>query len=344
MTDLITIEEFLQLKNDIPVVDVRSPGEFEQGHIPGTINIPLFTNDQRAEVGTLFKQKGQKEAVLAGLEIAGRKMRTLAESGIKCAKDNQLLVHCWRGGMRSASMAWLFESCGIHCRVLKGGYKSYRGYIRDFFSIPFNFIVLGGMTGSGKTAILDEFENRSYQVLKLEKIANHKGSAFGNLGEQTQKTNEQFENDVFSALALFDVTKIIFVEDESRGIGRNIIPPELFESMSLSRLVFVEMDKKIRISRLVEDYGKFSNEELNECILKISRKLGGQRAQAAIDFLEKGHTEAAADISLEYYDKTYNFGLSRKKNSEIITIPVVTANAQSNAREIIKVLKNKGII
>jgi tRNA 2-selenouridine synthase len=340
----ITIEDFLIFNKEIPMVDVRSPMEFEQGHIPDAINIPLFDNSERVTIGTLYKNSGQKEAILIGLDIAGKKMRALAELGLKTAKNKELLIHCWRGGMRSASMAWLFETCGIRCRVLNGGYKSYRNHIRKCFSLPENLLVIGGMTGSGKSDILVELENHSFQVLKLERIANHKGSAFGNLGELPQKSNEQFENDVFTALSKFDMKQPIFVEDESRNIGRNIIPLEFFLKMSGSRQILIEMDKELRIKRLVDDYGKFSSQELKECILKISKRLGGQNTQAAIDFLENGKLEEAAEISLRYYDKTYNFGLLRKVKNETIKIHLDNPEAKSNTSQILLTLKNSGLI
>jgi tRNA 2-selenouridine synthase len=344
MSKLININEFFALKDKCPVVDVRSPDEYKQGHIPYSINIPLFENDERAVVGTLYKKRGQTEAVLAGLNIAGAKMRKLAESGLKTAKNDELIVHCWRGGMRSASVAWLFETCRIKCSVIDGGYKSYRRYIHEYFSLPFRLIIIGGMTGSGKTEILEELSDLSFQVLKLEKIAHHKGSAFGNLGEEPQRTNEQFENELFTALQGFDIKKPIFVEDESRSIGRNIIPPEFFACMSESPLIFIDMNQGLRIKRLVDDYGKFPVAELKNSIEKISDKLGGLNARTAISFLDGGNLANSAEISLKYYDKTYMYGLSHKHNSQKISICTETSDAKVNAGSIITVLHNKGII
>jgi tRNA 2-selenouridine synthase len=344
MPNLINISDFFELKEKIPLVDVRSPAEFEQGHIPGAINIPLFDNEERKVIGTLFKKSGQKEAILSGLELAGKKMRNLAESVLKISKNNHLLVHCWRGGMRSASMAWLIETCGIKCSVIEGGYKSYRHYIRGYFSLPFNFIVIGGFTGSGKTEILNVFTDLNYQVLNLEDLAHHKGSAFGQLGEKEQSTNEQFENDVFTRLFGLDIKKPIFVEDESSSIGRNIIPPELFKTMSVSRLIITDMARDFRIRRLVKDYGNFTKQELKDCIERISKRLGGKNTQLAINSLDEGKLELAAGISLEYYDKAYKFGLLQKKNFEIIEVRFEGSDSITNARNILSVLNNKNII
>ena len=344
MSNLININEFLKLNTEIPSVDVRSPAEFEQGHIPGAVNIPLFDNKERAIIGTIYKNSGQKDAVLAGLDLVGKKIRKLAELALKTSKNKQLIVHCWRGGMRSASMAWLFETCGIQCYIVKGGYKLFRQYIRDYFKLPFKLLVIGGMTGSGKSAILEEISTHAYQILKLEEIAHHKGSVFGNLGENPQNTNEQFENELFTILYSHDIEKPIFVEDESRNIGMNTIPIEFFNTMSVSPQIIAVMEKELRISRLVKDYGGYPKQELKVCIEKISKKLGGLNTKSAIAFLEDGNLEQAVDISLYYYDKTYNFGLSRKNSSEIIMIQMESSDPKKNANKIIEILSGKNII
>ena len=171
MSILLEAEEFLQQAKLLPIIDVRSPAEWESGHIPGAINIPIFTNDERAKVGTRYKQSGKEQAIEMGLEFVGPKMLQFVKEAKKIAKDKRVLLHCWRGGMRSKSMAWLFELAGLETIILKGGYKAYRNYIREQFNKPANLIVLGGFTGSGKTDILKEIEKLGQQFLDIESIA-----------------------------------------------------------------------------------------------------------------------------------------------------------------------------
>jgi len=344
MSTILSIEEFFELQKDIPVVDVRSPKEYTEGHIPGSINIPLFDNEERAIVGTLYKQTGRNAAILSGLDIVGAKLKNLAETALKIAPNKRLIIHCWRGGMRSSSMAWLFETCGISCYVLEGGYKTYRRYIHVYFAKPFNLIILGGMTGSGKSAMLAELSKLSFQVLKLEELAHHKGSAFGRLGEAEQNTNEQFENDLFTSLISLDISKNIFVEDESRNIGRNIIPLPFFETMSISPLLVAEMSKDLRILRLVNDYGGFDITYLKDSLLKISKRLGGLNTQTAISALDEGKPEIAASISLLYYDKTYNYGLTNKRNKLKYFLKLDSIDEVINTRVLLDLLKDKELL
>jgi tRNA 2-selenouridine synthase len=331
----IQIQKFLEYSSGIPIIDVRSPAEFEHAHINGAINIPLFDNQERALIGTLYKKKGQSEAILTGFEIAGKKIKPIAEEGLKAAKSGTLLIHCWRGGMRSESMAWIFNKIGITTYTLKGGYKSYRNYIRKYFSKKFKIYVLGGLTGSGKTEILCKLENAGKQVINLEKIAHHKGSVFGFLGNQHQNSNEQFENDLFESLYLLNPLKAIWIEDESRNIGRNIIPTEFFKAMNKSPMIIIEIGKELRTKRLVEEYGKFSNEELISCLNKISRRLGGLNTQLSIKALNEGKPDLTASIVLDYYDKTYRYSLSEKKIKNILVVPSKTADPDKNASLII---------
>ena len=190
----VEVKEFLLSDVNTPKIDVRSPAEYEEGHIAGAINLPLFSDEERARVGTTYTQVGRGEALELGLEIVGPKLTHLAKKAKSLGVDGKLKTHCWRGGMRSEQMAWLFELMDLEVDVLKGGYKAFRQQLIQDFKDLKNLIVLQGATGSGKTMILHELAKQGEQILDLEKQANHKGSAFGALGMGEQPTTAQFQN------------------------------------------------------------------------------------------------------------------------------------------------------
>ena len=322
MPEKLPIEEFLPLTDEWPLVDVRSPAEFAQGHIPGAVNIPLFDNEERAAVGIRYKQGGNENAVMLGLEIVGPKLAAMARQAKKTARNKKIFVHCWRGGMRSASMAWLFETAGLQVTLLEGGYKAYRRYIREQFSEEAKLIVLGGYTGSGKTDILKYLEKQGEQFLDIEGIANHKGSAFGHLGQEPQPTNEQFENNLADAWRKFDFEKIIWVEDESRMLGRCGIPEPLFQNMRNSILLKIIIPGPEREKRLVREYGELAQEDLLQSLEKIKHRLGGLATKEARQALEAGDMKKVAEITLFYYDKSYLHGNESRNPERIIEIEV----------------------
>lgn len=334
MSEKIGVLDFYKLSKEIPIIDVRSPKEFETGHIPGAYNIPIFSNEERAIVGTTYKQEGKEPAVLKGLEIVGTKLRTFADTARKLSVNNKILVHCWRGGMRSASMAWLFETVGINTFILDGGYKAFRNYGKTQLSKSNNLIILGGLTGSGKTEILLNIKENGEQVVDLEGLAHHKGSAFGALGQKKQETNEQFENDLIYEWLSLDLSKPIWIEDESHSIGSNWIPNELFDLMRKATVLKIEIPKSERIKRLVKEYAGFDTQHLENCILRIGKRLGGQHVKAALESLKNGKLDVVADITLTYYDKSYNFGIEQRKN-KVFPVALESDNPEKNAETLI---------
>ncbi len=331
MTEKIDIKTFLGLAERLPVADVRSPAEFEHGHIPGAFNLPLFTNDERAVVGTLYKKSGREAAILKGLDIVGPKMSGFVKQAKKNAPGRKLLMHCWRGGMRSESMAWLLATAGFDVQVLTGGYTAYRRFIREQLGGIMELVVLSGATGTGKTEILLAMKKSGQQVVDLEGLANHKGSAFGALGEAPQPTSEQFENDLYGELSKLDLQKPVFLEDESRSVGKVVIPEVFFAKMRSAPVVRLEMEKNLRILRLVKDYAKFPKDQLIESVMKIERKLGGQNARAIINAIKNDDYETAIDKVLVYYDKTYNYGLEKRDQKKIHILKTGTPDAKENA-------------
>ena len=312
MADLVQIERFMELSASFPVIDVRAPSEFRQGHIPGAVNIPLFDDAERKEVGTTYKQVNKEAAMYLGLEFAGKKLVELARAGEKQAgRHRSLLVHCWRGGMRSRSMVWLFETLGLRCYLLDGGYKSYRRYVHQVLDRPLKLNVVGGRTGSGKTDILHELEKMGEQVLDLEGLAHHKGSAFGSLGEEAQPTTEQFENDLCKRLLGVNPDRILWIEDESRNIGRCVLPGGLYSRMRESKIIFLDISRELRAQHLVRHYASHDKEALKACIRKIQKKLGGDRTREALDSVDRDDFYQTAMISLHYYDKAYMHSLEK---------------------------------
>ncbi|MGM0530592.1 MAG: tRNA 2-selenouridine(34) synthase MnmH [Bacteroidota bacterium] len=332
----IDIHDFLKLREKLPVIDVRSPGEYQKAHIPGAWNIPLFNNEERARVGITYKQIGRKAAIKEGLRIAGPKMPDMVDVAEEIAGETkEVIVHCWRGGMRSENMAWLFSRVGIHSYILSGGYKSYRRYCRKQLEKPVSLIVLGGYTGSGKTEILHSIMDQGEQCLDLEGLANHKGSVFGNLEADEQLPNEHFENLLFEEWLTFDLNKPVWVEDESKMIGKNCLPDELFRKMRTAPVLRVEIDKVIRVRRLVQEYACFDKQMLKDSIHKISKRLGGQNAQKAIEALDNDDFFTAVDIVLWYYDKAYQHGLDKRKNATVCPIALNRDAPADNATFII---------
>ena len=335
MSIKLTAKEILALTDVIPIIDVRSPAEFSQGHIPQAKNIPLFSNDERAVVGINYKKNGKDTAVIRGLEIVGPKLASFVKEAKKIAKDGKIIVYCWRGGMRSGSMAWLFETAGIDVTILEGGYKAYRNFIRNELTKAKKLIILGGFTGSGKTEILKEIEKQNHQFLDLEQIAHHKGSAFGSIGQLPQPTSEQFENNIGDVWRKFNLNNVIWVEDESRQVGRCSVPDVLFAKMRSAPLIKVIVPKIYREKRLVNEYGFFDKNLLEKSILSIGKRLGSTRTSQSLEALQSGDLNKVAELTLEYYDKAYSHGNEKRDKSKIYKISISNDNPKQTAKIVI---------
>ena len=340
LSQKIDILHFLDLSGGIPIVDVRSPSEYKSGHIPGAVNIPLFDDKERESVGTKYKKEGRLPAILEGLSLTGPAIRAKLEQGLTIANDGKLLVHCWRGGMRSESMAWLFSMGDLEVFVLEGGYKAYRHLVLEKLSEKRKMIVLGGMTGSSKTHILQCLSSLGQQVLDLEKFANHKGSAFGALGQPPQPTTEQFGNILFKEWRQLDADLPFWVEDESRNIGTVFIPDGFYLNMQETTTVIIEMDVNTRLPRLIKEYANYPAGLLISSVSKISKRLGGDKTKDAIDAIEKGDIAKAVEIVLYYYDRTYRFGLNKKNGKNLIYVESDTDDVKTNAMKVLKVQKS----
>ena len=313
-------------------IDVRSPAEFEHAHIPHALNLPLFDNEQRALIGTTYKKQSREAAIKVGLPLFGTKMLPMIETVEAWIKDRQkendltkptIYVHCWRGGMRSAAVAWLLDLYGYKVIQLTGGYKAYRNWVLAQFTIPYSLKVLGGYTGSGKTEILHALQEKNYAVIDLEGLAHHKGSAYGAIGQLPQPSQEMFENIV--AEKLFEVNKkqkSIWIEDESQRIGTVLIPTPLFHLMRNSTCYFMTIPFEQRLNFIVEGYGSFDQKSLIEATMRIQKRLGGLETKTAIDFITAGALKEAFSILLKYYDKWYEKNAKNEVLPKIELIPV----------------------
>lgn len=335
-TGKIDIHYFLHLAENMPVVDVRSPSEFLTGHIPGAFNIPLFDDKERETVGIKYKKQGRKKAILKGLELAGGKLSIKLSEAISIARESKLLVHCWRGGMRSEAMAWLFSLGDLNTEVLEGGYKSYRHHVLAGLAEKRSIIVLGGMTGSGKTHVLNYLKSLNNQFIDLESIANHKGSAFGALGQSPQPSSEHFANLLFDQWRHLDVSRPVWFEDESRNIGTVFMPDAFYNNVQESPIIILRMDIKIRLPRLIEEYSVYPPETLRSAVLKISKRLGGNNTKEALDAIDQGDFAKAIEITLRYYDKTYLYAISRKPANKIINIETDTDDIEVNGMKVLE--------
>jgi len=335
MVTTINENEFIELSNVVTVIDARSPGEFEQGHIPSAVNIPLFENQEREEIGIMYCKSGHDHAILKGLDIVLDRTSDYVARFKSLSSKKKILIHCWRGGMRSAAMAQIFNAAGYEVSILKGGYKSYRKYIREKLSNEALVVVLGGFTGSGKTDILESIARRGEQVIDLEKLACHKGSVFGSLGQPSQPTNEQFENNLFAKWNEMDLSRPVWIEDESRMIGKVTLPDPVINQISSGLMIQVEVPLFLRIERLVREYSGFEKTRLTEAIIRLRQRIGGARTKEALQALDENHYDIAASIVLSHYDKAYQFAIERRKNKAIFKIGLDQTDAEANASKVI---------
>lgn len=332
----ISAEAFLSLAGQVPLSDVRSPSEFRQGHIPGAINIPLFDDREREIVGTKFKKEGRGSAILAGLELSGPSLSEKLKKATAISPDDKILVHCWRGGMRSEAMAWLFSLGDLKPIILEGGYKSYRHLVLSSLSQRRRMIILGGMTGSSKTHIIRYIKKLGRQVIDLENIACHKGSAFGALGQPPQPSSEHFANLLFDQWRHLDADVPLWLEDESKSIGTVFMPDEFYFNMQTSPTLVLMLELEKRLPRLIEEYSAYPPEMLKESIGRISRRLGGDNTRDALQAVDAGDFGKAIEITLRYYDKAYLFGIGKKPSENVVYLKTETDDIEYNANLVIE--------
>jgi tRNA 2-selenouridine synthase len=342
----LNIEEFLEFTQNKILFDVRSPGEYEHAHIPGALSLPLFTNEERKVVGTAYKQESREKAIKIGLDFFGTKTVKIIETVEKISSERnnikEIGVHCWRGGMRSAAIAWLLDLYGFKVYLLSGGYKAYRNYMIKFFDKDYSMCIIGGYTGSNKTGIIDELKKEGEKVIDLESLAQHKGSAFGNLDLLAQPSQEMFENLLASELNK-NISSLIWIEDEGQRLGNVNIPFSFFTTMRKQPVLFIDVPFEERLLHIVNGYGKYSKEKLINAIVRIKKKLGGLETKNAVNFLLEDDLKNCFAILLKYYDKLYLRGTYNRENAEqvIKQIDLVSTDVKLNTKKILQHVNNK---
>lgn len=340
MTHRISIDDFLKVEEPIPLADVRTPAEFAQGHIPGAFNLPLFSNEERVVVGTTYKQQGREAAILLGFDLTGSKWSGFIRQALEASPQKKIALHCWRGGMRSGAMAWALDLYGFEIYLIEGGYKSYRQWVLQQFERPCPLLILGGMTGSGKTKILHQLSTLGETVIDLEDLAQHQGSSYGTMNKMVQPTQEQFENNFAGQLLEARHARRIWIENESSSIGKRILPRPFWDQMVAAFLVDIKVPDEQRIDSLVKEYGNLDKDFLIECTERIERRLGPVQARDAIAAIREDRMTDFIKLVLVYYDKTYRTGLSKKPADRVLSITIESSDPASNARQILGLTKN----
>ena len=331
MITSLNISDFLSVTKTIPVVDVRTPLEFDHAHIPGAFNLPIFSNEERVKVGTTYKQQGREDAILLGFDLTGPKWSGFIKTALEIAPDKKIGVHCWRGGMRSGAMAWALNLYGFEVYLLEGGYKTFRNWVLHKFNEQYNTLILGGMTGSGKTRVLKELKTKGQQVIDLEALADHQGSTYGSMGRELQPSQEYFENLLAIELDAADNTIPLWLEDESLTIGKRFIPNGIWHQMRQAPVIKMIVPSSERVKFLTEEYGRLDPDFLIESTQRIGKRLGPEQTRDAIIAIQENRMSDFVKQVLAYYDKTYASGQSKRLPASIHTIDCMDTDPASNA-------------
>ena len=336
---MISVDDFVSLGHSRITVDVRTSEEYKTGHIPGALNIPLLNEEERAEIGILYKKTGREKALDRGLEIIGPKLYSIYKAIVTASDSNQfellrhsellrhceqseaipLIIYCWRGGLRSRFVTSMLNFMDLRCNQLEGGYKSYRRWVLKQFESykPEELLVIDGFTGSGKTKLLIELKANDYPVIDLEALASHKGSVFGDISSPPQPTQQQFENSLAEELLNIGRVRPIILEGESRRIGFLQIPKPFFETMDKASRLMIDETLEKRVENIYEEYIKSTPQDiLADRVLKLEKHLGRERCKELLAELHSGDVKVFVKRILnEHYDKVYMKSYKRRQDA-----------------------------
>lgn len=313
MENMITIAEALDLPNPL-FIDLRSPVEYEEAHIPGAINIPIFEDEERALIGTIYKEKSPEQAVDEGFSLVAPKLPEIQQRIKKLSKEYNVVLYCWRGGMRSQSISQVLALLGnTHYRLIDG-YKSFRQYVLDFFNEPFpqKIIVLHGLTGVGKTELLDKLKSEGLPAIDLEGLAQNRGSVFGHVGMGKAPSQKQFEGWLFLLCHRFRNQPCLMVECESKRVGNIILPANFFAAMQMGRRILIYDSMENRIKRLIATYTLEENPDnlprLAKAIERLRQRLGHTKVNHLLQALEeRDYLTVVEQLLVDYYDPLYRY-------------------------------------
>lgn len=333
----INVDDANNLKNVI-WIDVRCPREYQKGHFPKSINIPLFSDTHYEEIGKLYRKSGQDAAFNLGIKYLEVSKNNILDQLSKL-KTKEVVIYCARGGMRSKGFEKLSSEAGYKVNRINNGYKSIRNYTLDAFKVHREIVILAGSTGTGKTNLLKKMESQGLNIINLEGLANHRGSAFGDVGLSEQPTQQQFENNLSLDWLSTDKDAIVYIESESRKIGKLVVPENLWIQMKLGFYLKINMDINRRIKNLVNDYGIYSKKIIEDRICKISKKLGGQYTKEALNLLYENKLNDLCQLLLNnYYDKMYAIAYEKRESLK----STIQISSESESEIIERVIKKHG--
>lgn len=336
MPQFTEVAEFLA-KGESLLLDARSPSEYSRAHVPGAVSFPLFSDEERAEVGTIYKQVGPQEALLRGLEFVGPRMAEFIREANRLNPDRlPMRMYCFRGGQRSQSLAWLLEKGGFEVDLLQGGYKAYRRHVLASFDETQEVLVLSGCTGSAKTRILHALQELGEQVIDLEGLACHRGSAFGGYEQPDDLTSEMVENRLYSEWSKLDRTRRVWLEDEGRNLGRVYLPDGFWKQLRQAPVIFIDIPFEERVKFLVQEYGHFDHDLLSGSVDRIAKRLGPQNHAMCREAVDAGDYAEVVRITLRYYDKAYRYNLEKRAPEPLFELELPEIEVERNARRLVE--------